>query len=248
LALPNQQSKGKTMNKVCVIFGAGSGLGISVARRFGREGYRIALVARNRVALEENAAALGAEGLEAKVFAADLTDEAAIVSLVATLHAQFGRIDVVYYAPTTNDAFLPAAALTPKAMMPFMALWFFGMVKAVSEILPQMRIRGSGAILTAFGSNAVQGEPYMSGSGPAQAAARNYLFSLHGELAAEDIHVGMVSINGVIKGSGYHQAMEQGQIDVPEGVVMPEVDPDEMAEMLWRAASGTGAIETFYPG
>lgn len=128
-----------------------------------------------------------------------------------------------------------------------MELWFFSMVSVVSAVLPDMRERGAGAILGAFGGNAARGEPYMSGSGPTQAAGRNYLYSMHGELEPEGIRVGLVSINGVIKGSAYADEVDAGASDAPTGLEMPVVDPDEMAEVLWRVANGAGRIETFFP-
>lgn len=55
------------MDKVIAVFGAGSGLGMSVARRFGREGYKVALIARGRPALEDKARELGSAGIHAEV-------------------------------------------------------------------------------------------------------------------------------------------------------------------------------------
>ena len=52
------------MSKVIAVFGAGTGLGVSVARRFGREGYRVALVARRAEQLTALVTTLGAEGID----------------------------------------------------------------------------------------------------------------------------------------------------------------------------------------
>ena len=60
-----------------------------------------------------------------------------------------------------------------------MPLVFYSMVALVQEFLPPMLARGDGAILTAQGASTVHGLPNMSGPGPAQAAQRNYLRSLH---------------------------------------------------------------------
>ena len=60
--------------KVMAIVGAGPGLGLSLARRFGREDHRVALLARNRARLEQHVAALGGEGVDAAAHPADVLD------------------------------------------------------------------------------------------------------------------------------------------------------------------------------
>ncbi|WP_210763474.1 SDR family NAD(P)-dependent oxidoreductase [Xanthomonas hydrangeae] len=54
-----------------VIFGAGNGLGLAVGRRFGREGYAVALVARKLQPLEALVVELAAGGVTAAPFLAD---------------------------------------------------------------------------------------------------------------------------------------------------------------------------------
>src|SRR5262245_4287669 len=97
------------MKKTIAVLGVGSGLGTSVARRFGREGYQVALVARRQAPLEALAASLQREGIEAEAFSADLAHTETIPQLVAAIKARFGSIDVLEYAPITSTPFVPAA-------------------------------------------------------------------------------------------------------------------------------------------
>ena len=62
-----------TDRKTIALFGAGTGLGTSLARRFGSAGYRVALVARRAAALEQLVTDLARDGIEAAAFPADLT-------------------------------------------------------------------------------------------------------------------------------------------------------------------------------
>ncbi|MFD0448989.1 SDR family NAD(P)-dependent oxidoreductase [Streptomyces indonesiensis] len=87
------------MSKTIAIFGAGSGLGAATARRFGREGYAVALVARRPEPLAELAARLGTEGIDAESFTADLSDPSVVPGLLERITTRFDRIDVVAYAP-----------------------------------------------------------------------------------------------------------------------------------------------------
>lgn len=68
-----------------------------------------------------------------------------------------------------------------------MPLAVYSLLALVQQFLPHMIEQGAGAILTAQGASAVQGPPNMSGPGPAQAAQRNYLQSLHTEMADKGV-------------------------------------------------------------
>ncbi|MGN8000961.1 SDR family NAD(P)-dependent oxidoreductase [Sphingomonas sp. 22176] len=236
------------MSKTIVIFGAGSGLGISVARRFGREGYRVALIARRAERLESFAAQLRDAGISADAFPADLTKTSEIPALIDTIRTTTGSIDAIYFAPEGGGSFTPAMALTPEIARPRMELWYFSFLAVVNQVLPEMRERGAGAILVGFGGSAAHGFPFMSGPGPAMAATRNYLQSLHVEVAGEGIRVGIVTITAIIQNSESHQAIQSGavKLDTPPGVTIPEADPNVLAQMLWDAAA-EGALEVSYP-
>ena len=101
-----------TDQKTIAIFGAGTGLGASVAARFGREGYKVALIARGPTGLDLLKGKLAEQGIEAYSFPADLTDLAAIPSLVQAIEAQLGSIDVALFSPISSTAyFVPAVDL-----------------------------------------------------------------------------------------------------------------------------------------
>lgn len=235
------------VKKVIAIFGAGSGLGASVAQRFGREGYAVALVARRRNNLESLADELQGRGITALPFTADLGQLSEVAPLIEAIRSTLGRIDAIYYAPASTEAFLPASQMTVEMMRTRTDYLFLGLVAVVNEVLADFRQHGEGAVLAGFGGSAAQGIAFMSGPAPAQAAARNYLMSLHGELAQENIHVAMVTISAVIEGSAYHLSVESSESDAPDDFEMPVVDPDVLAEQLWEAANGRGEVEFVVP-
>lgn len=235
------------MAKVVLVCGAGPGLGTAFARRFGKEGYTVALAARRLEPLQALTAELAKEGITAAPFQVDFTDESSVSALVAAVHAKFGQIDAVYYAPASNDCLSTATDLSVDFLKKCMGLWCYGLISVVRAVLPEMRERGEGALLVVFGGAAAEGRPYFSGSSPAEAASRNYLYSLRGELIGEGINIGMVTVAGVIKGSGFHQAMEAGYIEEIPGVVMPLIDPEDIADEFWQAATGKGQFEVAFP-
>src|SRR5882672_10308767 len=98
--------------KTLIIFGAGTGLGISLAKRFGAAGYKIALVARRAAPLEDRAAELGRANIEAAAFPFDLNNSGDIAALVRSIEERFERIDAAVYAPAPSSPhFVPAANL-----------------------------------------------------------------------------------------------------------------------------------------
>ena len=128
-----------------------------------------------------------------------------------------------------------------------MPLTFYTLVALVQEFLPHMVTRGDGAILTAQGASSVAGLPYMSGPGPAQAAQRNYLQSLHGEVAGQGVYVGMLYIGAAIEGSVFHTEMERAKAAGEPVWEMATVDPAVLAEMLWSMHGQKGEAEVTYP-
>ncbi|MDR1948384.1 MAG: SDR family oxidoreductase [Spirochaetaceae bacterium] len=81
--------------KTLAIIGAGKGLGLSLAKRFGKEDFQIALVARNAVKLQEMVTALNSIGIEASYFTADIYSKEQIEQAISGIKNKYGHIDVV---------------------------------------------------------------------------------------------------------------------------------------------------------
>ena len=237
------------MSKTIAIFGAGSGLGTSVALRFGREGYKIALVARRREPLDVLAARLVAENIEAHVFQSDLSLPDEIAAVVQEVLVKMGSIDVVEYAPVAVDLPIPATKLDVPALQRLLNLYLLTPVALVNLVLPGMVERGNGGILIGQGAAALESPPFMSGVGPAMAAARNYFHTLHGEIAAQGVYVGAVVVTAVIQRSASHQALTSGELGIvlPEGMILPTVDPDLLANEFWDLYTRRDRVESIFP-
>lgn len=233
---------------VIVIFGAGPGLGASVARRFGQEGFRVALVGRREEPLREFAEVLKAEGIEAAPFATDLSDTARVSSLVADIRERFGRIDVVEYGPASaaDQGFVPAAQLDVIALEKYLRLFLLTPVEIVRQVLPELIERGSGAILVTHGSSSATGIPFLSGVGPAMAAMRNYLYSLNGELDGTGVYAGTLTIGALITtGDPSTDQDFPGEAEVASA--FPTVHPDTLAGLYWDMYVQRLAVEQVYP-
>ena len=73
--------------RTAVIIGASGGLGEAMAEAMGTAGARLALVGRRRDKLDALASRLAANGVDAAVFTADVTDEASVAALAAAVNA-----------------------------------------------------------------------------------------------------------------------------------------------------------------
>ena len=83
--------------------------------------------------------------------------------------------------------------------------------------------------------------------GPAQAAQRNYLQSLHAEVAEQGVYVGMLYIGAAIEHSAFHTEMEQAKAAGDQVWEMPSVDPAHLADLLWTMHRTKGLAEATYP-
>jgi short-subunit dehydrogenase len=235
-------------SKSIAVFGAGPGLGQAVARRYAQDGYEVVLVARRREPLELFAQELTGAGASAHVITADLADTDAVPALAQQIRAMVGGLDAIYYAPTSDDGFVPAMDLTPQRARVFMPLAVYSLLALVQEFLPHMLEQGDGAPLTAQGASTVHGLPNMSGPGPAQAAQRNYLQSLHAEVAGKGVYVGMLYIGAVIENSAFHAWLQDAKAaGVPTREWGPTVSPAHLADLLRDMHSTKGEQEARYP-
>src|SRR3546814_14671777 len=85
------------MTETVLIVGAGAGLSASVARRFAREGARVALAARDPGKIKDLAA-----DLDAKTYACDVADRASVDAMVAQVTADLGLPDVVLFTASAR--------------------------------------------------------------------------------------------------------------------------------------------------
>ncbi len=213
---------------VVAVFGAGTGTGLSIARRFGREGYRVALVGRRVERLDHLADTLRADGITAKTFPADLSDTRSVPDLVDQIHTEMGRIDVVEYGPIgAAQTFTPALDLTAAVLQELLGVFLLTPVEIAHAVLPELRSRG-GAFFVTHGTTALHPAPGMSGLGPVMAATRNWLLSLAGELHDSGVLVGTIAVGASIVRS------EMAEHVGAAGDGFPTIDPDEIAAAYWQ--------------
>jgi NAD(P)-dependent dehydrogenase (short-subunit alcohol dehydrogenase family) len=182
-------------NPLIVIVAAGPGLGAAVARRFGREGFDVALVSRNADQLEELGAALQHEGITAGWTALDVTDDVALRAAVTRFGERAGRIDVLHFNPSAFRQQDPLT-LTPDQLLADVRLGVASLLVAVQAARPFL---GPGSRITATGSMAADAPWNEAASlGVQKAGLRNLVRSVDTTLRGDGVRAVSVTVNGTL--------------------------------------------------
>ncbi|WP_439664157.1 SDR family NAD(P)-dependent oxidoreductase [Lentzea sp. HUAS TT2] len=218
------------MSPTAVVLGAGPGLGMSVAHRFGREGYDVALISRGGARHARYLAELADAGVSARAFAADVRDRE---QLLSTLDA-VGPVDVVYYGPGATDLNDMPGEITSTTRAEALAAmeWLYPAIDVVQHVLPGVIERGGG-LLFAGGLSAVLPMPVLGALALSSAALRNYAVTLNAALAEKGVFAGTLTIGGVVERGDIHKLVESR----PEqfgGLTGHTLNPDDIAETAWQ--------------
>jgi len=210
------------------IVGAGKGLGLAVADRFGREGFDIALISRNQDRLDALAAELRGSGYRAQGFAANVRDGDSLRGALEAAAEQLGPIEVLQYSPLPAKEYMrPVLETTAEDLVGPIEFSVYGSVNAVRQVLPGMRAIGTGTILFVNGGSAVRPGARVTGTSVAFAGESAYAQLLHDAVAAEQVHVAQLIIPfGIDDGQDEHSGAA-------------------IAERLWTIHTERGDFRTY---
>lgn len=210
------------------LVGAGPGLGATVARRFAREGFAVALVSRDAGRVEALAEELRGEGIDARGYAADVRDPAALRRALERASADLGPVEVLQYSPLPAKEFLrPVLETTADDLQPAFEFSVLGLLTCVHQVVQHMRVLGRGTVLLVNGGTAVQPLATYAGTSVAFAAESALARTYHDALADDGIHVAQLVIPG---------AIEPGHA---------KKDPEVLAERLWEMHSSRDEFRVF---
>lgn len=223
-----------TTPATALVIGAGPGLGMSIAHRFGTGGYRIALVSRSARRHPGYLEQLQAEGIDATAHAADVQDPAGLAEALDAIAARHPRIEVVYYGPGATDAAFRPEPITETSSASVRSAfgWVYPAVDVVQAVLPGMRERGTGSLLFAGGLSGQLPMPMLGGLALSSAALRNYALTLNVALAEAGIYAGTLTIGGLVE-RGDIAAMVSADPDMAAAAAGMTLNPDELAEVAW---------------
>ncbi len=230
--------------QVALVSGAGSesGIGMAIARRLGREGVRV-LITASSARIQQRAAELQAEGIDARAMAADLTDEAQVKALAEWAHGQFGHIDIL----VNNAGMAMQGSPEPFAEVADMdlATWNLSIARNLTSaflltrsVLPGMKARSYGRIVHISSTTGTRGSnPGESAYSAAKAAMLGLNMSLALEVGKQGITVNSVAPGWIATGSSTEEERHAGTYTPIGRAGRPEEVAAAVAFLASREAS-----------
>lgn len=193
-------------------------MGMAIARRFAREEFTIAMIARNAAKLQAFKATLQAEGYEAYDFVADAGDEASLQSAFTSIQTQLGNPEVLVYNAATPKT-EPILNETMETLAIDFKINVAGALTAAKAVLPAMQAKGQGTILFTGGGFSMYPSPDFGSLSLGKAGIRSLAKMLTEALKTDGIRVGTITICGIVN---------------PED---DKYNPDRIAEAYWNLHS-----------
>ena len=187
------------MNKVCLVIGAGPGIGQAVAFAFAHEGFDIAMVARNPDKLTEACALIKKKtGREVRAYSGDAGDEKSLKSAIARVRRGLGEIEVMVYNAAVPSIGRPTTLPVEQLVEEFRVNVVGGLVVA-REVSKPMKKNKRGTILFTGGSFAHEPAADYASLSLGKAALRSLTYTLAQELGGDGIHVATVTVHGFVQ-------------------------------------------------
>jgi NAD(P)-dependent dehydrogenase (short-subunit alcohol dehydrogenase family) len=216
---------------VCLILGAGAGIGGNVARRFAREGYHAVLARRSdQQGLDRLVGEIEVEGGSATGFIVNAVLEDSIERLVETVETGIGPIEVAIF---NLGAQIGSRTLANTSLKAFEVGWrmaTFGLFRLAQALFPHMERRGKGTLLVTSATAAMRGNAGQHSHAAAMAGRRMLCQTLNAEFAAKGIHVTHIVIDGAVDapdtlgkmlGPERYQALRQSKGLEKDGLLVP---------------------------
>lgn len=180
-------------NPVVVVTGVGPGTGAAIARRFARDGYSVAMLARNR----ERLAALAREIPNSHDYQCDVSDEAQLDATIDAIRRNLGVPKVLIHN-AVGGAFGNFLEIDPKILNQNFQVNTMALLYLARRLAPAMIEAGEGAIIASGNTSALRGKAAFAGFAPTKAAQRILAESIARDLGPKGVHVAYVVIDAVI--------------------------------------------------
>lgn len=187
------------MKPVCLVIGAGAGIGGTVGKKFAQEGYHAVLCRRsNQEGLRKLVGEIEGEGGSATGYLLNAVDENSIEDRVAAVEAEIGPIEAVVF---NLGAQIGNRALADTSYKMFEVGWrmaTLALFRLASTVFPRMEERGKGTLLVTSATAAVRGNAGQHSHAAAMGGRRMLCQSLNAEFAPKGIHVAHMLIDGAV--------------------------------------------------
>jgi 3-oxoacyl-[acyl-carrier protein] reductase len=186
-----------TEARTALVTGASRGIGFGIALRLAEEGFRTAIVGRNRRRVEEAAKEITEiSGTQALAVVGDVSSWSDCVAAVEKVVKEFGAIDVL--VPNAGIGIIGSVAESdPADWAMMMETNYLGTAHIVKAALPTMQKQGSGDVIAIVSAGGTKGYPEWSGYCATKWAVMGFIDSFAQEVIAQGIRVSTLCPGGV---------------------------------------------------
>ena len=187
------------MKPVCLVLGAGAGIGGTVGKRFAREGFHAVLCRRSdQEGLDKLVAEIESQGDAATGYLMNVIEDNIIEEHVAQIERDIGPIEVVIFNLGAQIGDRALAETSYKAFELGWRMATFALFRVASAVCPLMEARGHGTILVTSSTAAVRGNGGQHSHAAAMGSRRMLCHSLNAEFGPKGIHVTHIIIDGAV--------------------------------------------------
>jgi len=196
----------RLQHKNIIITGAAQGMGGTITRELARHGANLVLVARTPGPIEQLAAELNTDGVKAMAIACDVTDDAAVKSMVDEARKFLdGRIDIlVNAAGATGPIETPVWEITGQDFEDLLRKNIIGTFLPMKYVIPVMIPNKYGKIVNIGGASGLKGYRYRAGYSSSKWGVRGLT-----RTAALDCGEHNINVNAIMPGIGETPRMEK---------------------------------------
>ena len=187
------------MKPVCLVLGAGAGIGGTVATRFAQEGYHSCLCRRSdQKGLDKLVGNIKTEGGSASGYLLNAIEDNVIEDLITSIESEIGPIEVLVYNLGAQTGMKLLQDTTHKEFEWGWRMANFGLFRAAKVVCPLMEERGKGTILVTSATAAMRGNKTQHSHASAMGGRRMLCQSLNAEFSSKGIHVAHIIIDGAV--------------------------------------------------
>lgn len=181
----------KAGEKVALITGGSSGIGLATAKKLSALGYTVVISGRDLAKLEEAKKEFPASAIAPFLMPADVSEEQQVKKLVEGTISEFGRIDLVFAAAGVSMR-APFEESKIDAIEHLMKVNFFGVLYLLHHVLPVLK-KTKGSFVAMSSLTGKRGVPEYSIYGASKFAIQGLLDSVRMEVDRDGVHIGVIS-------------------------------------------------------
>jgi NAD(P)-dependent dehydrogenase (short-subunit alcohol dehydrogenase family) len=238
------------MKPVCLVIGAGAGIGGHVGKHFAAAGYHSVLCRRSdQDGLNTLVSEIDASGGSATGFLLNAIEDGALEDRISAVEADIGPIEVVIYNLGAQIGNRSLADTSYKAFEMGWKMATFGLFRTAASVCPLMEERGKGTILVTSATSAVRGNAGQHSHAAAMGGRRMLCQSLNAQFAAKGIHVAHIIVDGAVDapdtlgkmlGQAQFQKLRESKGMEHDGLMLPA----KMAETYFHIAQQHRSVWT----